>query len=77
MEWVTNSENDKHAFRSKLRKPTNVSFERKHVIIVCKLLEKGLSNKEILKYLTGSDDIYGNKNVYLLIWRLRRREKLA
>ncbi|WP_304576732.1 NUMOD4 domain-containing protein [Romboutsia ilealis] len=74
LEWVTNSENDKHAFRAKLRRPTNVVFERKHVIIVCKLLERGLSNKEILKYLTGSDNIYDNKNIYLFIWRLRRRE---
>ena len=74
LEWVTNSENDRHAFRNQLRKPTNVSFTRKQIVIVCKLLEQGLTNKEILAHLTGSDNIYENKNIYLFINRLRNRE---
>lgn len=74
LEWVTCSENDLHAFRKGLRHPTNVIYSDRMIHKICKLLEKGKSNKQILHAITGSDDIPANKEVYLLIWRLRSRE---
>lgn len=52
LEWVTSSENNSHAFRTKLRSqdgvsnPSNVHEEEK-IHSICRLIEKGLSTKEI------------------------------
>ena len=55
LEWATNSENVKHAFDtglkfSKLGEDNSLSiYTEKQIRKVCKLLEQGMSNKEISK----------------------------
>lgn len=53
LEWVTPGENQIHSYKNKLRKPANVNYKESLVITVCELLEKGLSNIEIVKEING------------------------
>lgn len=73
LEWVTFSENSKHAFDTGLSKPFHVKSEncnltthtKDEVIMVCELLQSGKSPKEIMK-LSPS---FG----YDFIMKIRRR----
>ena len=57
LEWVTRSENMKHAYENNLHKiqsgeeSSNSKYSKEFVDSICLLLEKGLSPKEILKEL--------------------------
>ena len=52
LEWATPSENQKHAYDNGLRKPVHSEqvshYSKEQVEFVCKLLEDGLTTKEIM-----------------------------
>lgn len=73
LEWVTHSENDIHGYKCGFRENNNVVYDENFIREICQHIKDGYKNKEILKMITGSDDIDDNKKVYTLISRLRHK----
>lgn len=73
LEWVTTSENQKHAFRIGLSKPKigeknpAAKYTKEDVIKVCKLLKQGFGNAEIVK-TTGYSRSFVEKIKYGECW---------
>lgn len=75
LEWATRSENIKHAYDNNLvsKMEKNTKLTEEEVIEICKLLEKGVSRKEIVKTLNLTEK-YDEKNLKSIISRIRVRE---
>ena len=51
LEWISSSNNQKHAYKNNLRKPSNVDYQEKDIHQICKYIVLGYSTKEIISLM--------------------------
>lgn len=72
LEWCTRSENDLHAFRLGLRKPTNSKYSEDDIHRFCKYFQEGKIVSDVMT-MEGSDR-HNNPSLYKLLNDLKKRK---
>ena len=73
LEWVTSSENQRRSYALGLRKPANMTCDLKDIELVCELMARGFSNREIKNMV----DFNITKNSLSNIRRKRTYKKIS
>ena len=73
LEWTTISGNAIHGYKYGFRENNNAVYEEEFIRKICEYIAEGYTNKEVLMFMVGDDDIHINSKVYMLISRLRNK----